>query len=77
MRNWKNFTGKDVVIMASGARYSGRLIEMTDLSVILKMSTGHAEIPMESINSIELATGRSSSLLCPSPLAGLPRRKEC
>lgn len=77
MRNWKNYTGKEVVIMASGARYVGRLIEMTDSSVLLKMSTGHAEIQMERINSIEPAGEGNRGLLCPSPLADIPRRKEC
>lgn len=77
MRNWKNFTGRDVVVTASGARYSGKLIEMTDSSVLLKMATGHAEIQMECINSIEPADAKGRGLLCPSPLAGLPRRKEC
>lgn len=75
MRNWKNFTGKEVVVVASGSRYRGRLVEMTDTSLLLRMATGHTEISTETINSIELSDGKRDALLSPSPLAALPRKE--
>ena len=75
MRNFRNFTGKDVVITAMGAKYRGRLIEMTDVSVLLRMSTGHAEIPIDGIASIEPDTGAGKGFMSPSPLAGLGKQE--
>lgn len=74
MRNFRNFTGKDVVVRAMGSVYRGRLIEMTETYLLLKMATGHAEIPAEGISSIEEAKGAvgGGGFLSPSPLAGIP-----
>lgn len=71
MRNFRNFTGKDVVVRAMGSVYRGRLIEMTETSVLLKMATGHAEIASEGISSIEEAKDSGGGFLSPSPLAGM------
>jgi hypothetical protein len=71
--NWKNFTGKEVIVYASGVTYRGKLIEMNESSILLRASTGHREIPLEGVSRMELAEdagGTGGGIRSPSPLSG-------
>ena len=67
MRGWRDLTGKEVVVQTAGMRYEGKLIEMTDVSLILKAVTGYREVPMDRIVRVE-ERGAPSAIHTPSPL---------
>lgn len=67
MRGWRDLTGKEVVVQTAGMRYEGKLIEMTDVSLILKGVTGYREVPMDKIVRVE-ERGAPSAIRAPSPL---------
>ena len=79
MLNFRDFTGKEVTITASGMTYTGKVIEVNENCIILKASAGYREIPMDSVNKVDeigaAAQCRLGSGLPPSPLAGLPPKK--
>ncbi|PLX43360.1 MAG: hypothetical protein C0609_08425 [Deltaproteobacteria bacterium] len=66
MNGWNKLTGRDVNVSASGISYTGTLIEINELAVILRAPTGYREVPLEKVVSIELSRGLNS--LPPSPL---------
>lgn len=71
----RNFTGREVVVRAGGVAYRGKLVEMTETAVILKMESGFCEIPMGSVAAIEPAgSDAAPRLSSPSPLAGARKR---
>lgn len=74
MLNWKNYTGREVVVHARGVVYEGVLVEMTETSIALRSVLGYREVPMDGVTKVE-PKGASSSggLLSPSPLAGLDK----
>ena len=67
----QDLTGKDVVVLAAGVTYEGRLIEMTESYILLRSVTGHRQIQMEQVIRIEDkgAERSSSSFATPSPLS--------
>ena len=65
----REYTGRDVLVRASGMVYEGRVIEMTERALLLRTATGHCEVPMTSINSIEFAGVGKPTPMAPSPLA--------
>ena len=69
MTRWNKLTGKNVIVRAMGLTYTGVLIEINETSVVLRAPTGHREIMLVQVNSIEEGEERSS--LPPSPLKGL------
>ncbi len=70
MLNWKNYTGREVIVMAGGISYSGTLVEMSENAVVLRSSAGFREIPMERVTSLELEDGGDGKggFASPSPL---------
>ncbi|PLX41016.1 MAG: hypothetical protein C0608_07135 [Deltaproteobacteria bacterium] len=67
MAEWNKLTGKEVDVVASGISYTGTLVEINEMSVILRAPTGYREVALEKVVSIEPALSRSS--LPPSPLS--------
>lgn len=63
-----NFTGKNVVVSAGGVTYRGRLVEMTESSILLKMESGFIEIPMDSVHELKSDSADPTPTLPPSPL---------
>lgn len=67
MLSWSNLTGKEVVVHTAGMIYEGKLIEMTDTSLILRAVTGYREVPMDRVVRVE-ERGTPSAIRTPSPL---------
>jgi hypothetical protein len=68
MKDIRELTGRNVLVKAGGLTYTGILLEVGLEAVVLRSSTGHSEIPVEKVTSIEeLGEGPRSSLP-PSPL---------
>ncbi len=63
----RRLTGKNVLVKAVGISYTGILIEVGAETVILRSPSGHREVPLDKIISIEEAKGGGPSLP-PSPL---------
>lgn len=63
----RRLTGKEVLVKAAGISYSGILVEVGIDAVVLKSPSGHREVPLDKIISIDEA-GKSGGGLPPSPL---------
>ena len=72
MWQYKDLTGKQVTVLASGVVYSGRLVEMNETSLLLRADTGFREIALDQVTRVEETGGDTSangpSILGPSPL---------
>lgn len=76
MWQYKDLTGKEVVVHASGMTYAGRLVEMGETSLLLRAETGFREVPLNQVTRVEERGGGESSddgfgggsILSPSPL---------
>ena len=73
MRTWNEYTGQEVTLYAMGITYKGRIIEMTEGSVLLRSDLGHREIPMGAVVKIEPINIKVHTLANPSPLVRYSR----
>lgn len=74
MKELRKLIGKNVLVKAGGLTYTGILLEVGLETVVLRSSTGHSEIPVEKVSTIEELGAEQHSSLPPSPLKRITPR---
>jgi hypothetical protein len=62
MPDIQSMIGKDVEIIANGMRYTGVLIEVSDIEVHLKGSFQWISLPMASVSEVKLRGSEAKTL---------------
>lgn len=63
--NLYSLKGKAVVIRANGILYRGILLDISEENVFIRHQNGHAEIPMDRIQSMHSADSKTPALEIP------------